>query len=241
MSSPTEIRPGVENQEFSDIVAALILDPPATESPPTKELPAPREYAPQKVVYVDRYPPEIASPLFETSERFWDGDAFWLAILATKYLGIMGIIATLGYFVIWPVVTFLAIVGPTLIAMGITAVVIFWATQLMGFWDHTRPVQSRKTKAVPATRLVTHSPPAPVVKKAKASAVKKPRVMLVENVPSPMLAHATKGRKSVCGEIVPRNARRVSERHTPKCQCCVSAIDEADRINAQSSLDNARG
>ena len=131
MTAPTEIGPIVEDQEFSDIVATLILDSPA-ESPPT-------QLAPQRI-YVDRYPPQIAPPLFEeSSERFWDGDWFWLAMIAIKYLGICGIIATLGHFVILPVVTFLAVAGPAIMAMGVIAVAIFWSTQLMGFWDHTKP------------------------------------------------------------------------------------------------------
>lgn len=132
MTTPTEERQPLLDQEFSDIVATLILDPPVPEP----------QLAP-RIIYVDRQPPVIAPSLFEEKpERFWNGDPFWFALLAIKYLGIMGVIAIVGQFIILPIASVVIAVGPALVLMAVVGVVLFWATQLMGFWDHSSPAQA---------------------------------------------------------------------------------------------------
>ena len=144
MSTPFDTRPLVDD---ADVISALIPDSPAalltSDETPTETLP--------RVQYVYVPAPITATlpapPMYDEPEKFWDTDWFMVALVAMKCMTILGIAGIISVYVVYPVVMLVTTVVTVFgeIAAGLGALIVigsvaFWATSLLGFWDHSSPL-----------------------------------------------------------------------------------------------------
>lgn len=231
MSAPSKLLPTVTEPTDADIIAMLIPDSPEVlclepevalgEAPTVVVSPA------AELVVVEPVSAVLAAPqTLPDRERFWDMDGFWLTFLALKYAMFAGIVGIIGFYVVYPVVAFLIMVvgmiGGLSTGIGVLALVVglFWATALLGFWDHK---SSRAVAPTPAKAgAVRFGSPIQVVvpRKVTVEPQKAPSRKAAPE-PSPALAHSVGRRGAACGADMTgaSNARR----HDPKCPDCVEA------------------
>lgn len=158
MSTPFDTRPLVDD---ADVISALIPDSPAALLAPDK---TPTEAPQVQYVYV---PAPItttfpAPPMYDEPEKFWDTDWFMVALIALKCATILGIVGILSVYVIYPVVTLVTTIvtvfGEMAVGLATLAIVMtlaYWATSLLGFWDHSRSL-ARGGESFGTRRLVLH-------------------------------------------------------------------------------------
>lgn len=203
----------------SEVIAALIPDTPAAlcDPPATQPMPKPLEQ-PEPIdttqpitVYrpvVQLLPAQPEPALDFERGQYWDTGSTLLVLALALGVGIVGMV---GYYVVYPVVMVVATVvgavgnaGALVGALALVAVGLYWATALLGFWDHPK-VPTPGVAALPQPgRVGAGSAP----------------VMVQTPVP-PVVAHLVGRRGSACGADM--TGASTARRGDPRCPACLAA------------------
>jgi hypothetical protein len=179
-----------------------LCDPPAlvTTAPVTAPVPV-RAPAPS---------PHIEQPVPQQL-RLSDTDFFWLALLWVKYSAYVGLVGIVGYFIVYPIVQFLALMASVIgvVATGVGALLIVGAVvvgvwRLVGAPASLTTVSTQSAITQPATRRRVSVRTSPVTRKEQAP-----------------IAHLVGRRGTACGVSMPRSKN--ASRHHPHCPDCVTA------------------